>query len=62
MYYYDNSKGYWNGKREKIKKKYPIITDENLEFREGKEAEIMELLAYKLGKTINEMRLIIAEL
>ncbi len=57
-----NKLGFWNGKKEKIKQKYPIITDEDLNFRDGKEAEMIEMLGYKLGKTIDEMRRIINEL
>lgn len=56
---YDNNMGYWNGKKEKIKQKYPIITDEDLDFHNGKELEMIEMLGYKLGKTIDEMRRII---
>ena len=59
---YNNNVGYWNGKKEKIKQNYPIITDEDLNFHEGKEIEMVEMLGYKLGKTINEMRQIIAAL
>ena len=59
---YNNSIGYWNGKKEKIKQKYPIISDEDLKFHDGKEIEMIEMLGYKLGKTINEMRQIIAAL
>jgi hypothetical protein len=59
---YNNALGYWNGKKEKIKQKYPIITDEDLNFHEGKEAEMVEMLGVKLGKTINGMRRIIADL
>ncbi len=56
---YNNVIGYWNGKKEKIKQKYPFITDEDLNFHEGKEVEMIEMLGYKLGKTIDEMRGII---
>ena len=59
---YNNAIGYWNGKKAKIKQKYPIITDEDLNFREGKEVEMVEMLGFKLGKTIDEMRQIIAAL
>jgi hypothetical protein len=59
---YNNSIGYWNGKKEKIKQKYPIITDDDLNFYEGKEIEMVEMLGYKLGKTIDEMRRIIIAL
>ena len=58
----NNSIGYWNGKKEKIKQKYPIITDEDLNFHTGKEIEMVELLGYKLGKTKDEMRWIITAL
>jgi uncharacterized protein YjbJ (UPF0337 family) len=58
----NNVIGYWNGKKEKIKQKYPVITDEDLDFHEGKELEMIEMLGYKLGKTKDEMRKIIVEL
>jgi hypothetical protein len=54
--------GYWNGKKEKLKQKYTIITDEDLHFNEGKEKEMIEMLGYKLGKTKEELRNIIATL
>jgi hypothetical protein len=41
--------GYWNGKKEKIKQKFKNITDEDLNFQDGKEKEMMEMLEYKLG-------------
>jgi hypothetical protein len=41
--------GYWNSKKEKIKKRFPGITDHDLTFYEGKEKEMMEMLEYKLG-------------
>jgi hypothetical protein len=47
--------GYWNKKKEKLKQKYPIITDEDLRYREGKEKEMIEMLGYKLGKTKLEL-------
>jgi hypothetical protein len=56
---YNNVIGYWNGKKEKIKQKYPAITDEDLNFHEGKEVEMIEMLGYKPGKTMDEMRRII---
>lgn len=41
--------GYWNGKKEKIKQKFPSISDQDLNFYEGKEKEMIEKLEYKLG-------------
>ena len=54
--------GYWNEKKEKLKQKYGIITDQDLGFCEGKEKEMMEMLGYKLGKTIDELRNILVAL
>jgi hypothetical protein len=53
---------YSNETKEKLKQKYPIITDEDLHFREGKEIEMMEMLGYKLGLTKEELRHIISML
>jgi hypothetical protein len=58
----DASIGFWNEKKEKLKKIYPSITEEDLHFREGKEKEMMELLGYKLGITHEELRNIFATL
>jgi hypothetical protein len=58
----DNINGYWNGKKEKIKQKFPAITDKDLEYNEGKEKVMIEMLGYKLGKTKHELLSIIVEL
>jgi hypothetical protein len=57
-----DSTGYWNKAKVKLKQKFPIITEEDLNFHEGKEKEMIEMLGYKLGKTIEELRYIIATL
>jgi hypothetical protein len=54
--------GYWDKKKEKIKVKYPFITEADLLYREGKEQEMMELLGYKLGKSKQELLTIIVAL
>jgi hypothetical protein len=54
--------GYWNDKKEKLKQKYTIITDEDLNFCDGKEKEMMEILGYKLGKTKDELLSLISDL
>lgn len=51
--------GYWNQKKEKLKNAYPIITEEDLSYIVGKEKEMIELLGYKLGKTIEEVRYLV---
>ena len=47
--------GYWNGKKEKLKQRFPIITDEDLRYREGKEKEMIEMVGNKLGKSKQEL-------
>jgi len=57
-----NITGYWNKTKAKLKQQYPIISDEDLRFPEGKEKEMIERLGYKLGKTQEELHNIIATL
>jgi len=54
--------GYWDIKKEKLKLRYPGITDEDVTYPEGKELEMMELLGYKLGKSKQELVSLIVEL
>jgi hypothetical protein len=56
------SRGYWIEKKEKLKKQFPFITEDDLQFKEGKEREMMEVLSYKLGKTTDEFRYFLAGL
>ena len=51
--------GYWDKKKEKLKQKFPIITDADLSYREGKEREMIEMLGNKLGKSKQELLTII---
>jgi len=53
--YTNNVAGYWDKKKEKLKEKFPIITDEDLRYREGKEKEMIEMLGNKLGKSKQEL-------
>ncbi len=39
----------WDENKEKLKQKYPIITDDDVFLYEGKEKELIENLQYKLG-------------
>ena len=57
-----NTIGYWNGKKEKLKQKYQILTDKDLCFYEGKEKEMIEMLGNKLEKTKQELLSIIVAL
>jgi hypothetical protein len=57
-----NNKGYWNGKKEKLRQKFPVITEKDLCFQLGKEREMIEMLGYKIGKTKLELLSIIIAL
>jgi hypothetical protein len=54
--------GYWNVKKEKLKKRYNFLTEKDLSYRVGKENEMIELLSYKLGKTRQELIYLIVSL
>jgi hypothetical protein len=57
-----DSVGYWKDKKGKLLKKYKTLTDKDLRFDEGKEEEMIKILAYKLGKTKQELLNIIITL
>jgi hypothetical protein len=57
-----NFNGYWNEKKEKLKKKYSTINDQDLIFYDGKEKEMIELLGYKLSISKLELCKIIDDL
>jgi hypothetical protein len=50
-----NAIGYWNEKKQKLRKKYHFLTDNDLSYNEGKEQEMIEILSKKLGKTKQEL-------
>jgi hypothetical protein len=50
---------YWNIKKEKLKLKYVNLSDKDLDFREGKEKEMMKIVSNKIGKTEKELLTII---
>jgi len=56
------AKGSWNEQKGKMKKRFAILTDNDLMFETGKIEEMLGRLQIKLGKTKEELRLIIAGL
>ncbi|MBN1597774.1 MAG: general stress protein CsbD [Bacteroidales bacterium] len=46
----------------RLKKKYPKLTDTDLRTSENNEKDMLRIVAYKLGKTKEEMSKIIEEL
>ena len=54
--------GNWNEQKGKLKKKFAVLTDNDLMFEEGKKEEMFGKLQIKLGKTKEELDKIIKEL
>lgn len=52
---YTNVIGYRDKKKVKLKEKFPIITDDDLRYCEGKEKEMIEMPGNKPGKSKLEL-------
>jgi uncharacterized protein YjbJ (UPF0337 family) len=52
----------WNTQKSKLKSKFPVLTDADLKFDEGKKDEMLSKVQIKLGKTKEELAKIIASL
>ena len=52
----------WNDQKEKLKTKFSNLTDEDLNYEEGKRDEMLDRVQIKLGKTKEELVAIIAGL
>jgi uncharacterized protein YjbJ (UPF0337 family) len=55
-------KGSWNEQKEKLKKKFAVLTDNDLKYENGKKDEMLAKLQVKLGKTKEELQKIIEAL
>ena len=55
-------KGNWNEQKGKLKKKFALLTDNDLLFADGKKDEMLGKLQIKLGKSKEELQKIIATL
>jgi uncharacterized protein YjbJ (UPF0337 family) len=55
-------KGTWNEQKGKLKKKFAMLTDNDLMYNEGSKEEMIGRLQVKLGKTKEELLKIIATL
>jgi hypothetical protein len=51
----------WNEVKEKLKRRYNMLTDEDLMFRLGREGELIIRLQRKLGKTRADVMRMIGE-
>jgi len=54
--------GTWNEQKGKLKQRYTWLTDNDLMFEAGKEAEMLRKIQIKLGKTKEQLQDIIAAL
>jgi uncharacterized protein YjbJ (UPF0337 family) len=55
-------KGTWNVQKSKLKEKYPVLTDEDLRYENGKKDEMLNKVQVKLGKTKEEFDALMATL
>jgi uncharacterized protein YjbJ (UPF0337 family) len=55
-------KGTWNEQKGKLKQRFAVLTDNDLMFEEGKRDEMLGRLQKKLGKTKEELELIIEKI
>ena len=56
------NQGTWEELTTKLREKYPQLTEEDLQLKKGKEKSMLRMVEYKLRKTKQEMREIIAGL
>lgn len=54
-------KGNWNEKKGKLRQKWAELTDDDLQYTEGKEEELLGRLQKKTGKSKDEVRRMINE-
>jgi uncharacterized protein YjbJ (UPF0337 family) len=54
--------GNWNEVKGKLRKKYAELTDDDVQYVEGQEEEMLGRLQKRLGKSEEEVRRIIREL
>lgn len=52
----------WNELRIKLMKKYPQLTDKDMQYKAGKEEGMLRMVEYKLRKTKQEMQEIIIKI
>jgi hypothetical protein len=45
----------WSKKKEKLKRRYPFLTDNDMKYSEGQEKAMLGILGNKLGKTEQEL-------
>lgn len=54
--------GDWDEVKQKLKEKYAVLTDKDLEYEEGKEEKLLHRLQEKLGKPKEEIKSLLQDL
>ena len=49
-------KGSWQDKKNKLKEKFPQLTDSDLDFEEGKLEKMIDKIHYRIGKTVGKSK------
>ena len=52
----------WREQKVMLKRRFPILSDEDLEFKDGQRESMLDKLSDKLKKTREELKLLFAEL
>jgi uncharacterized protein YjbJ (UPF0337 family) len=52
--------GNWAAQKTKLKAEFPILTDADLQYEEGKKEEMLSRVQEKIGKTKDELAALIA--
>ena len=55
-------RGNWSEQKAKLKAKYEILTDKDLQYENGKKDEMLNKIQIKLGKTKEELTAVIEAL
>jgi len=55
-------RGNWNEQKDKLKERFAILTDNDLLFEQGRKEEMFGKLEAKIGKTKEELAVILKEL
>lgn len=53
---------FWNDLSSKLKRKYPFLTNADLQWRHGFQEDLLDMIALKLGISYKELQEIIKEL
>jgi hypothetical protein len=52
---------YWNDLRSKLRQRFPLLTNADLQWRHSTQEDLLDMIAQKLGKTYKELCTILEE-